>query len=74
VVIWYLPSVRRGIFHLEAGRTQNRPVPHPRQRQQILDVEDEIEARRDQFIEALEKRLKQKTLVHPVFRIRWQLA
>jgi len=44
-----------------------------RQRQQIFDVEDEIENKRDQLIEALEKRMKQKTLVHPLFRIRWQL-
>ena len=45
-----------------------------RQRQEIFTVEDGIEARRDQLIEALEKRLKQKTLVHPLFRIRWQLV
>jgi hypothetical protein len=45
-----------------------------KQRQEIFTVEDEIEVRRDQLIEALEKRLKQKTLVHPLFRIRWQLV
>jgi superfamily II DNA/RNA helicase len=45
-----------------------------RQRQEIFDVEDEIEARRDQLIDALEKRLKKKTIVHPLFRIRWQLV
>jgi len=45
-----------------------------RQRQEIFDVEDEIEAKRDQLIEALEKRMKQKTMVHPLFRIRWQIA
>ena len=44
-----------------------------KQRQDIFTVEDEIEAKRDQLIEALEKRLKQKTLVHPLFRVRWQL-
>ena len=33
-----------------------------RQRQAIFDVEDEIEARRDQLIEALEKRMKKEDL------------
>jgi hypothetical protein len=45
-----------------------------RQRQEIFDVEDEIEDKRDQLIEALEERLKQKTAVHPLFRIRWRLV
>ena len=45
-----------------------------RQRQEIVDVEDEIESKRDQLIEALERRLKQKTLVHFLFRIRWELV
>jgi len=45
-----------------------------RQRQDIFDVEDEIEAKRDQLIEALEKRLKQKTIIHPLFKIRWVLG
>ena len=45
-----------------------------RQRQAIFDVEDEIEARRDQLIEALEKRMKKRTLVHPLLRIRWQIV
>jgi hypothetical protein len=45
-----------------------------RQRQAIFDVEDEIEARRDQLIEALEKRMKKKTLVHSLFCIRWQIV
>ena len=45
-----------------------------RQRQTIFDVEDEIEARRDQLIEALEERMKKKTLVHPLFRIHWQIV
>lgn len=45
-----------------------------RQRQEIFDVEDEIESKRDQFIAALERRLKQRTLVHCLFRIRWEIA
>lgn len=42
-----------------------------RQRQAIFDVEDEIEARRDTLIEALEKRMHQKSSTHHLFRIRW---
>lgn len=45
-----------------------------RQRQAIFDVEDEIEQRRDDLIEALERRMHQKSTTHHVFRIRWQLA
>lgn len=45
-----------------------------RQRQEIFDTEDRIEERRDQLIAALEKRLKQKTVIHPLFRIRWQIV
>lgn len=44
-----------------------------RQRQQIFDVEDEIEKKRDALIEALEKRLAQKTSVEPLFTIRWKV-
>jgi predicted nucleic acid-binding Zn-ribbon protein len=44
-----------------------------RQRQQIFDVEDEIESRRDQLIAALEQRLHQKSSSSHLFRIRWQL-
>ncbi len=44
-----------------------------RQRQQIFEVDDEIEARRDQLIAALEQRLHQKSSTSHLFRIRWQL-
>lgn len=44
-----------------------------RQRQQIFDVEDEIESRRDQLIDALEQRLNRKSTTHHLFRIRWRL-
>ncbi|MBE0508665.1 MAG: ATP-dependent helicase, partial [Marinospirillum sp.] len=45
-----------------------------RQRQEIFDVEDEIEARRDQLIDALEKQMHQHSSSHQLFRIRWQLV
>ena len=54
--------------------TRNLERRQRRQRQEIFDVEDEIESKRDQLIEALERRLKRKTLVHLLFRIRWQIT
>lgn len=44
-----------------------------RQRQEIFDVEDEIEAKRDALIAALERRLNQHSHSVPLFRIRWRL-
>jgi len=45
-----------------------------RQRQEIFDVEDEIEAERDALIAALERRLNQRSHSVRLFRIRWALA
>lgn len=45
-----------------------------RQRQEIFDVEDQIEERRDQLISALEKQMHQHSSSHQLFRIRWQLV
>ena len=42
-----------------------------RQRQEIFDVEDEIESRRDALIAALEQQTHQKSSSHLLFRIRW---
>ena len=42
-----------------------------RQRQRIFDVEDEIMAKRDELIERLERRMRQRTEVDPLFTIRW---
>ena len=44
-----------------------------RQRQEIFDVEDEIESKRDALIAALEKRLNQHSHSVRLFRIRWRL-
>jgi len=44
-----------------------------RQRQRIYDVEDEIEAKRDTLIAALERRMAQRTAVEPLFTIRWSV-
>ncbi len=45
-----------------------------RQRQQVFEVEDEIEAKRDALIDALEKRLHQHSRNQLLFRIRWRLT
>lgn len=44
-----------------------------RQRREIFDVEDEIEAKRDALIAALERRLNQRSHSVRLFRIRWRL-
>lgn len=45
-----------------------------RQRREIFDVEDEIEAKRDELISALERRLNQRSHSVRLFRIRWVLT
>ena len=45
-----------------------------RQRQEIFEVEDQIEDKRDQLIEALEKQMHQRSSSHQLFRIRWRLV
>ena len=42
-----------------------------RQRRKIFDVEDEIVAKRDGLIDALEEQLKQKTETDELFTVRW---
>lgn len=44
-----------------------------RQRQQIFEVEDAIETRRDQLIDALEQRLHRSSTTHHGFTIRWRI-
>jgi superfamily II DNA/RNA helicase len=45
-----------------------------RQRQRIFEVEDEIMEKRNQLINALERRMKQKTHTENLFTIRWRVA
>jgi len=42
-----------------------------RQRQEIFKVEDEIMGKRDELIDALERRLAQRTEMVTLFSIRW---
>ncbi len=44
-----------------------------RQRQQIFNIEDEITEKRDKLIDALEKRMKQRTSNEVQFAIRWNI-
>ena len=41
-------------------------------RERIFDIEDEIAAKRNQLVDALEKRLQQKTSLKELFTIRWR--
>jgi CRISPR/Cas system type I-B associated protein Csh2 (Cas7 group RAMP superfamily) len=45
-----------------------------RQRQRIFDVEDEIMAKRNELIEKLEKRVRQRTSMELLFTIRWSVV
>ena len=45
-----------------------------RQRQQIFDAEDEILGKRDELIDALEKRMTKKTETKRLFTIRWSVV
>ncbi|PKL44158.1 MAG: ATP-dependent helicase [Candidatus Riflebacteria bacterium HGW-Riflebacteria-1] len=44
------------------------------QREKIFDVEDEIAARRDTLVDALEKRMQQKTALTRLFTLRWRIS
>lgn len=45
-----------------------------KQRQEIFDVEDEIDAKRKQLIQQLTKRMNQKVSVLPIFTIAWTVC
>lgn len=45
-----------------------------RQRQRIFDVEDEIMEKRDSLINALEKRMQQRTESNLLFTVRWEVV
>ena len=52
-------------------KVRNLEREQRRQRQRIFDVEDEIRERRDQLIDQLEQRMKQRTNEEELFTIRW---
>jgi len=60
--------------HQLQGRIKELEKKKRRQRQRIFDVEDEIMEKRDTLIDALEKRMHQRTKSEPLFTIRWQVV
>lgn len=60
--------------HQLQGRIKDLGKKKRRQRQRIFDVEDEIMEKRDSLIDALEKRMQQRTESEPLFTIRWQVV
>jgi hypothetical protein len=55
-------------------KVRNLESKKRRQRQQIFDVEDEIAGKRDRLIDALEKRMQQRTSSKELFTIRWAVV
>lgn len=43
-------------------------------RERIFDIEDEIAAKRDSLVAALQRRMQQKTTITPMFTIRWHIV
>jgi len=60
--------------HQIQEKIQNLERQQRRQRQEIFKAEDEIMAKRDQLIDALERRLAQQTATETLFTIRWAVA
>jgi hypothetical protein len=60
--------------HQLQGKIKNLEKKKRRQRQRIFDVEDEIMEKRDSLIDALEKRMEQRTESVPLFTVRWKVT
>jgi superfamily II DNA or RNA helicase len=56
-------EIRRRIMDLEKERG--------RKRRSFFDAQDQVEAEKEQLISEVERRIKQKTVIAPVFTIRW---
>jgi hypothetical protein len=59
-------EAQRHIKELEKKRKEKRA--------RIFEEQDKIEERKEELIENIEKRLKQKTTAHELFRIRWRIV
>jgi adenine-specific DNA-methyltransferase len=59
-------SGQKQIKALEAQRSQKR--------RSLFDAQDDVEARRDEFIQTLEAKLSQRVTNEPLFSIRWMLS
>ncbi len=60
--------------HKSQRKIQDLEGLQRRQRQQIFDVEDEINEKRDKLIDALEQRMNQHTDRARLFTMRWQVV
>jgi len=60
--------------HHVQERIQELEKKKRRQRQRIFEVEDEIMQKRDSLIDALEKRMHQRTRSEQLFTIRWKVV
>jgi predicted nucleic acid-binding Zn-ribbon protein len=54
-------------------KIRNLEKKQHRQREQIFEIEDEIDKKRDEIIAGLQKRMSQKTTNTPLFTIRWRV-
>lgn len=60
--------------HELQARIRDMEKKKRRQRQKIFDIEDEIMEKRDSLIDALEKRMQQRTSTEPLFILRWEVV
>lgn len=60
--------------HELQGKIRDLEAKKRRLRQRIFDVEDEITAKRDKLIDALEKRMQQRTSAERLFAVRWNVV
>ena len=60
--------------HKIQDKIQDLENQKKRRRQEIFDVEDEIEQMRDELIESLEKRMAPRTKTETLFTIRWNVV
>lgn len=55
-------------------KIRNLEKKQRRQREQIFEIEDQIDEKRDKLIDGLQKRLSQQTANTPLFTIRWRVV
>ena len=55
-------------------KLRNLEKKQRRQREQIFEIEDQIDEKRDKLIAGLQQRLSQKTITKPLFTIQWRVV
>ena len=69
-----IEKVRSTMERLAQLQSELENLEKKKRRQCIFAVEDEIMGKHDSLIDALEKRLQQRTESEPLFTIRWQIV